>query len=417
MEANPNLGNQQRVPLCIIESLRAGIASKSVSKYFSQSREDTLARVEDDLTQMAEDGVPQGLVISASYGQGKTHLLNQISELAHTQNYAVSSLVVSKESQVHNLKRFYHKVASSIMLPGETESGLERRLAKLRPSSDSVQDLLIQADNHLHPKLNYVLRGYFSSTDPYDQFLLYGDMTGDSLSIVDIREILQRALGSKPRIPKMSNDQFGQYFILLGWLVRLLGHKGLVILFDEAELLGALGFVSRMKAYLHFASLLGLGGPFKMRFCYPVFFFASGFYSDVIVQKREIVNVEKRASGKFEKADAIAIQSVLDFLLNDREELDDLSSKEVENILASIKQLHGLAYGWDAVLDIRRVLEKTEDAPLRTVIRGAIESLDISLLYQENAPQIAVNALDVAIPGEDEEIFANDLDTELVETK
>jgi hypothetical protein len=172
-----------------------------------------------------------------------------------------------------------------------------------------------------------------------------------------------------------------------------------------------------MKAYLHFASLLGLGGPFKMRFCYPVFFFASGFYSDVIVQKREIVNVEKRASEKFEKADAIAIQSVLDFLLNDREELDDLSSNEVENILASIKQLHGLAYGWDAVLDIRRVLEKTEDAPLRTVIRGAIESLDISLLYQENAPQIAVNALDVAIPGEDEEIFANDLDTELVETK
>jgi hypothetical protein len=242
-------------------------------------------------------------------------------------------------------------------------------------------------------------------------------MTGEALAIADIREILQRALGSKPRIPKMSNDQFGQYFVLLSLLVRLLEYKGLVILFDEAELLGALGIFSRMKAYLNIASLLGLGGPFKMRFSYPVFFFASGFYSDVIVQRREIVNVEKRVSEKFGEEDAAAIQSVLDFLLNEREELQDLSKKEVEKVLVSIKQLHGLAYGWDAVLDTKRVLERTEDAPLRTVIRGAVESLDISLLYQENEPQIAVNAVDEVIPSEDEEIFASDLDTEPEEIK
>ena len=393
--------------LRVIESLRSGVASPQVSVHFSSGRKEITNDILTELEEVADTGRPGGKVISAGYGQGKTHLLNQVAVNALGNNFAVATVVVSKETPIHNRKHLYQKIANSIVLPGEREPGMERRLAVLRPNSDAVQDLFLYADKNFHPKIQAVLKGYFLSSDPYGQFLLYSDLVGESLPLSQIREILKDATGTRVTVEKMPSEDFGQYFHLLTALVRTLKLNGLVILFDEAELLGALGPASRMKAYLNMAPFLGLGGPFNMRFVYSVFFVASGFYADIIVGKRELSQIKGRASISLAKADVQAVMSVLDFLINERVELTDLTQAQIEAILDEVQRLHGIAYHWNALLDVPLVLTKTEGAPLRTVIRGAVESLDLGLLYG-GEQQIAVQGLDTTIPGEDEELFATE---------
>ena len=403
--ANPLSPGITRADACrTIEALRAGVAAPCVSRYLSRGRDEILRAVAEDLLSVQADGKSRGLVISASYGQGKSHLLNLVSTTARDNGFAVAKLVLSKEAPVHNLKRLYQKIATSVILPSEDEPGMERALGALRPTSNRVQDLFFYSSTKLHPRINAPLVAYFNTSDAYEQSLLFGDLVGDFLPLYQLRAIT-KAANAGEKVPKLPREEFGQYFLLLAALVRTLGWRGLVLLLDEVELLAALSISSRVKAYLHIASLLGVGGPFTARHMYTVLFVASGFYADVISGRGELQKVRSWATERYGEEVARQVGAVLDVFISDRIELPDLSEQDVRTLLLSITKLHGQAYKWNASLDMDQVLDRTKNSPLRTVLRGAVEWLDLAYLYAEK-PAFAVKEVNGGIPLEDEDLFA-----------
>jgi len=58
----------------IIEALRSGIPSRSVGHYFSEARPKVLHELNNDLEEISISGKSKGRLISAKYGEGKTHL-------------------------------------------------------------------------------------------------------------------------------------------------------------------------------------------------------------------------------------------------------------------------------------------------------------------------------------------------------
>ena len=75
----------------MIEALRSGVPSRAVGQYFSEARPKIMKEISERLDQVCEQGKSSGMVICGKYGEGKTHLLNTVFHLAHSNNMVVSN--------------------------------------------------------------------------------------------------------------------------------------------------------------------------------------------------------------------------------------------------------------------------------------------------------------------------------------
>ena len=101
----------------IIEALRSGIPSRAVGQYFSEARPRIMKEISDRLDQVCDQGKSSGMIISGKYGEGKTHLLNTVFNLAHSNNMVVSYLSLSKETPMDKLYLVYQKIIRNTYLP------------------------------------------------------------------------------------------------------------------------------------------------------------------------------------------------------------------------------------------------------------------------------------------------------------
>ena len=74
----------------VIEALRSGISSRAVGQYFSEARPKIMKEISTRLDLVCEQGKSSGMVISGKYGEGKTHLLNTVFNIAHSNHMVVS---------------------------------------------------------------------------------------------------------------------------------------------------------------------------------------------------------------------------------------------------------------------------------------------------------------------------------------
>ena len=107
----------------VIEALRSGIPSRAIGGYFSGARAEPLA----ELSEWLDAGSGGGKIITGNYGEGKTHLLNTVFNMAHSKNMAVSTVSLSKETPFNRLHMVYQKVALNTYLPKREQPGFERR--------------------------------------------------------------------------------------------------------------------------------------------------------------------------------------------------------------------------------------------------------------------------------------------------
>ena len=86
----------------IIEALRSGVPSRTVGRYFTGTRtkitEMTAAGMHE-----AEEGKSNGRIITGKYGEGKTHMLNNVFTMAMKENMVVSVVTISKETPMDKL--------------------------------------------------------------------------------------------------------------------------------------------------------------------------------------------------------------------------------------------------------------------------------------------------------------------------
>ncbi|NBK00301.1 hypothetical protein D5282_24330 [bacterium 1xD8-48] len=361
----------------IIEALRSGIPSRAVGQYFSEARPRIMREISDRLDAVSEQGKSSGMIISGKYGEGKTHLLNTVFNLAHSNNMVVSWLSLSKETPMDKLYLVYQKLIGNTYLPKRQQPGFMHELEKISSNSPVANEMLLYAAKQLETdKLYYLFRSYLNTEDSDEKFLLQADLEGDFIANVPLKKIYKRIFNQtvKYNVNFTKTKHCRDYFSFMGHLFTQMGYHGWVILIDETELMGRLGKKARLNAYRNMADFLL---PEKCpESTFSIFALSASYAEDVIEGKHEYENLAMIYPEAPEPA-----KTVLD-MLSRAPQLLPLTRDEIHEILYKIQDFHGKAYEWTPGLSIDSLTEATQSGGylLRTKIRAAIEFLD--QLYQ-----------------------------------
>lgn len=373
----------------IIEALRSGVPSRAVGQYFSEARPKIMKEISGRLDMVCDSHRSSGMVICGKYGEGKTHLLNTVFNLAHSNNMVVSYLSLSKETPMDKLYLVYQKVIQNTYLPKRQQPGFMHELEKISANSPIANEMLLYAAKHLETdKLYYLFRSYLNTEDSDEKFLLQADMEGDFVANAPLKKIYRRIFGQpvKYNVNFTKTRHCGDYFSFMSRLFTQMGYHGWVILIDETELMGRLGKKARLNAYRNMARFL------LPEFCpentFSIFALSASYVEDVIEGKHEYENLSAVYPEEQEPA-----RTVLD-ILSRAPQLLPLTRLEIQEVLYKIQDFHGKAYEWTPNVSLSSLVESTQAGGylLRTKIRAAIEFLD--QLYQYGkAGQTTVNEL------------------------
>jgi hypothetical protein len=341
-----------------------------------------MAEIQEALDLTSDAGVSSGRVITGKYGEGKTHLLNTVRGVAHGRNMVVSSVTLSKETPMSNAAQLYAKILQGTYLPGYAQPGIAQSLAGLSLNSAVTSTLLEYSLTKLATnRLYYLLKSYLATQDDDEKYLLGADIEGDFTTSAIIRKAYRRIFGE----PVTFNANFvksrhiSDYLSFLSKMFRLQGYGGWVILFDEAELIGRLGRVSRHKAYLNMYGFLDTN---QAEGVYSIFAFNASFPPDVIEAKHEYDGVEK--NDKLFPDEKERVRHVIDAIAG-ASQLAPLTREETAEALSKILHYHGKAFGWTPQMNAEDFMRATDPYGylLRTRIRAAVEMLDQLFQYGE----------------------------------
>lgn len=361
----------------IIEALRSGVPSRAVGEYFSEARPKIMKEISGRLDIVCEEHKSNGMIISGKYGEGKTHLLNTVFNLAHSNNMVVSYLSLSKETPMDKLYLVYQKVLQNTYLPRRQQPGFIHELEKISAGSPVANEMLLYAAKHLETdKLYYLFRSYLNTEDSDEKFLLQADLEGDFITNASLKKIYRRIFGQpvKYNVNFSKTKHCRDYFSFMSHLFTQMGYHGWALLIDETELMGRLGKKTRLKAYNNMANFLL--PDLCPETTFTIFALSASYVEDVIDGKHEYANLEEVFPENQEPT-----RTVLN-LLTKAPQLLPLTRDEIHEVLCKIQDFHGKAYGWTPNLSSDVLAEATQSGGylLRTKIRAAIEFLD--QLYQ-----------------------------------
>lgn len=371
----------------IIENLRAGVPSPSVASYFPMGREKVLARVANDL-EVVMAGGSGGFVLQASYGEGKTHVLHAIWDLARRQRCVVTMAALSKETSLDKPDKLYAKLVANTYVPDSKQPGLDQLLQDYRPGDERTERLLAWAERRLHPKIAVVLKNRIEGPNSLAETLykLDQDLAGNLIAAADLKSIHRLNFHEALKLPSPFRPKTDMlhYFRLLEYLIRNKGYRAWVILLDEAELIGSLGRGGRAASYAMLARLLGLDNTFK--YVYTVTAVASNFIIEVLQAREELLAAPAWLEARGRTEEAYLAKAGIEAIQR-AELLPALDDVQLLRVMEQILEAHEVAYGWRAgisgkdLLDKVRQLTPTADVKLRTRIRTAIQWLDLRMQY------------------------------------
>lgn len=369
----------------VIEALRSGIPSRAVGQYFSEARPKIMREISDEIDKVRDTGKSSGKIIAGKYGEGKTHLLNTVFNLAHSNNMVVSYLSLSKEAPFDKLYLLYQKLVNNTYLPKRLQPGFIQELEKMTPNSPLAGEMQLYGAKELETdKLYYLLRSYLNTEDQDEKFLLQADLEGDYIANAALRKIYRRIFQqpAKYNVSFSKTKHAMDYFDFLSHLFVQMGYNGWVILFDETELIGRLGKKTRLKAYKNMAEFLLPDG--RLESTYTMFALGASYVEDVVEARHEFETLSEAYPENQEP-----MYTVLEMISN-AEQLQPLTKDEINEILQKLQTFHGRAYGWEPGIPIEDIAKATQSGGylLRTKIRAAIEYLD--QMYQYGQAQDAM---------------------------
>lgn len=367
----------------VIEALRSGVPSRTVSEVFSEARPGMLKKIRDRIEAVQSSGAPDGMIFTGRYGEGKTHMLNTVFNMAFQNNMAVSYVSLGKETPPDKLFLLYRKLIANTFLPGAAQPGFRQKIEELTPGSAVTGDLLAYAAMELETdKLYYLFRTLLGTQDEEERLLFLGDLEGDFVSPAMIKRSFRRINGT----PAKFNQSFSKtkhamdYFAFISRFFRLIGLNGWVLLFDETELMGRFGKAARMKGYKGIQAFLQPAS--RLEGVFSLFALSTSYAEDVIDKKHEFDNAE--AFFAEDQAGLKAAKATLNNMLN-APELAPLTREEIIRVMESVQEFHAKAYDWHPAVSPETIYRNTESGGylLRTKIRAAIEFFDQLYQYGE----------------------------------
>lgn len=246
-----------------IEALRSGVPSWAAVSALGSGQSDA----EDRFTALLEDteeGTAGGLLLGAGFGAGKTHVLTHLAQLATDRGFAVSTVVISKETPLHDPGKVFRAALASLTGPGRAPVTLPDALAGLDTDTPRYTELTRWLNNpgtdidERFPATVFIyerlLAGKFG--DHADTLEAIGRFwAGEPIAIPVLKRAL-RALGAAGLFtftPISVRDLARQRIAFTARLLRAGGYTGWVLLFDEIELIGRYPLLARGRSYAELA--------------------------------------------------------------------------------------------------------------------------------------------------------------------
>jgi len=379
-----NTYNEERLKAIeIIESLRSGVPSRALMSAVDDLRPQVLNLIRGDLDRLLSNDVPEGRLIWAGYGQGKSHFLRMAEQLALGKNFAVSYVTLNRQVSLNNLTRFYQIAAPFIRTPDSNIPGLMNQLSRV--DRNVLTETPIQnQERYVHPLPAIVVELLLHSSEE-DFHSLYHHLMGDFLPIAEVRRLARIANLEHllRQVERFKQEHIPAHFGVLEDVIRLCGYRGWVILIDETELIGRLGRVSRLSAYRNLNWLLNWR---KDMICpvYTLAAVASSLQQDVfsssnrregdrdtiprIAGERFGQEVEEEMTKFFNRA-----------LIEDCPTLTAFGDNQLIPLLQQIAEWYRRAFTHEREPQpdwLNQVMVNVKGKPVRTYIRATLEVLD-----------------------------------------
>lgn len=324
-----------------------------------------------------DKGESEPLCICGSYGQGKSHTLSYLNQLALSRGYATSAVQLDareipfhqfstvyqllmerlslpdNKKFTHTWKNFAHKDSLEILgsMPHRFRIILKALLCKNK--SLSLEECSLKKHQSYRPKeysywLERALMGYDLSLSNLKSACKYRSVDGYQEQSLICR----------------GNDPYFLMVQSLGNLLKEMGYKGLVLFFDEAESIAQGRLGQREKSYHLLDQFFQTKGS-----VFPLFAFTDDFFDKV---HHDSYDNPKNAFPK-NYAESWRNLSIL--------RLQDFSSHEWESLLDRLIQLYSQAYQIPPPLHLKShlqsLLAKLEVQETRCKLKALVNRLDI----------------------------------------
>lgn len=267
-----------------VERLRSGLFDHLAAVHLTMEEEKLVKNFSRGL-QALEQGKSGHLCICGSYGQGKSHNLTYLHQKALAQGYAVSSVQLDlREIPFHQFSVVYQILMQRLLLPdGETFANVwkkygEKSTPKLpdwMPHRFRMILIAMLCKNQVPGKKSKAKQEKGVRPKDASQWL-EKSLVGDDLPLSHLKQILElRGVEGYRQQSLVCRDNmlYLRMVQALGFLLKEMGYKGLVLFFDEAESITQLRVKSRSKSYELLHEFFQGGNH-----TYPVFAFTNDFF-------------------------------------------------------------------------------------------------------------------------------------------
>lgn len=383
-----------------IEALRAGVPSRDAVALLGSGQ----TRIEDEFLELlgaVREGTAGGMLIGGGFGSGKSHLLEHLTQLALSEGYAVSRVVVSKETPLHDPVKVYRAAAEAAVVAEGQGPAITEAAARLDVQGPAYAELLrwsMSPTAGLNERFASSLLLYAKTRDRDPELAeeLVRFWCGDPLAVPRLRRGLKDAGEGKITLsPVTIKALAAQRLRFATRLLAAAGCTGWLVLFDEVELIGRYSQLQRAKSYAQLARWVrgkhdAPGLPLA-----AVLAMTDDFEAAVVTGKKDKDLIPARLRGAATaEAGELAGDAALGMRIIDREMtlLTPPDGAELDRAYRKLKDLHAAAFGWQPP-DIEG-LERLGATRMRQYIRAWINEWDLVRLDPGFAPHTVV--LDVA---------------------
>jgi P-loop Domain of unknown function (DUF2791) len=376
-----------------VEALRSGVPNADAVIAFGSGQSD----IEDRFTGLLEGIVAPrngrlgraSMLLGAGFGEGKSHLLTHLGHLATSAGFVVSTVVISKETPLHDPAKVLRAAVESAVAPDGARDVVAEAAAALDTDSSGYAELLrwlrgpgrdmnerFDATLLLHQRLGSDAPG--ADEEFLDSIVRF--WSGDPLLMPDLRRQL-KAVGEAKTFtfsPVKVRDLARQRLRFLPRLLRAGGCTGWVVLFDEVELIGRYSLLQRGRSYAELARWLDGDPGDEAEPLVTVAAITDDFETAVLSGKNDRKGLPRRLRDKQteEYAEMAALAEMgMQHIERDLLPLVPPDEAELGRAYRTLRQMHGGAYGWEPP-DVAG-LEQLGATRMRQYVRAWINEWDL----------------------------------------
>lgn len=379
-----------------IEALRAGVPNRDVVRHLPPLQPDVDEKFEALLEAAAlswDSGqTAAGLLLEGDFGTGKSHWLEHFAHLAREHRFVCSTVVLNKETPLHDLSKLYRAAVSAAVAPDKLGPALEEIAYSYHTERASgFRELLewTNANKDLDPRLAATLLLFEKSGDPEMRKRVAEEWAGSPMPIPELKAAL-RDIG-EPRTYAASRGHKMPPLLWFAFLTRFFrsaGYAGWVLLLDETEMISKYSLRQRGRSYAHLAQLLGLSKSPALPGLASVFTITKDYTGQVLLgKKNDQANIPARLAGTPDEGIIVLAEAGMKTIRGKGTDLRSPSKAQVEAVYEQVRALYSQAYAWRAPEISRR--EYAASTGMRQYVRSWINAWDLRRLYDHESDVIA----------------------------